>query len=411
LHVVYTVQRTLPAPLTGSENYIYDLGRLISESDRVTILATRGNGDRPPNPDNVGSGEVLTFPERDLRSLGLALRYLMIKDPTGLLRYGVAYPANGLLHSWSYGYWSPKMYEWLRAAHPDVLHCQALPLATTWVGWKASRATKCPFVITPSLHLEDPNFGLPYIGRIVRDADAVIAQTETEKRYIVRLGVPPERTWVIPPGVNPDSSRRGSGSRFRGASKIAPDDFVVLIPRKLKEKGTFHTLAALQELGKEGRHPVGVVLGTSPWPIQRSLQSWVAKLSAVGTRVVDAGFLSEQAFRDCVAACDVLVEPSMVDSFGMVYQDAWMAGKPVIAADCGAIPDVVRDHEDGILVPYGSSESIAEAIRYLMDNRGTAQRLGERGRTETLERYDNRQLAGRVRKVYDAAIAHREASR
>lgn len=38
----------------------------------------------------------------------------------------------------------------------------------------------------------------------------------------------------------------------------------------------------------------------------------------------------------------------MEDSFGMVYPDAWMAGKPVIAADCGLIPEVVRDNERGV---------------------------------------------------------------
>ncbi len=302
------------------------------------------------------------------------------------------------------------MYDWLCHASPDIIHSAALPVSTTWIGWKASRVTGCPFVLTPALHLKDPDFGLSYVCRILRDADAVIALTEIERRHLIGLGVLPEKTWVIPPGVDVENWYGGSASRFRTRMNIAPEDFSILIPRKLEEKGTFHTLAALGELAREGRHPVCIVLGTCPWPVQRRLQSWIARLAAIGTRVLDVGFLPEQEFRDCVAASDVVVEPSMVDSFGIVYQDAWMAGKPVIAASCGASPDVVRDYENGLLVPYGSSNKIAEALRFLMDNPQTARQLGSTGMAQARTEFDDRLIAAEVRRVYETTLAGGGAS-
>ena len=411
MRICYTVQRTIGEPLTGSENYIYDLARKLSEHDEVTILATQRRQSQPAATTEVGLARVLAFPVRDSRWMGLGIRYLMRKDASGISRRVLAYPADGFLHSWSHGYWSPGMYEWLLAADLDVLHCQALPLSTSWIGWRASRGKRFPFVITPALHLADPNYDPPYISRILRDADGIIAQTDTERRYLIRLGIPAEDTWVIPPGVDVESWSHPPAGRFRAANGIAENQFVVLIPRKQEEKGTFHTLAALELLAREGVHPSCVLLGTCPWPIQFRVRRWITKLASLGTRVIDTGFLPRSAFRDCLAASDVVVEPSMADSFGMVYQDSWMAGKPVIAADCGGIPDVVRNGENGLLVPFGSIESIAESIRVLMSDPGHARRLGEAGNATTLARYDLTKIADQIRQVYEVVIGRRERHR
>jgi glycosyltransferase involved in cell wall biosynthesis len=83
-------------------------------------------------------------------------------------------------------------------------------------------------------------------------------------------------------------------------------------------------------------------------------------------------------------ACDLLAMPSRADSYGIVYLEAWAAGKPVIGAFAGGVPDVIRDGEDGFLVPFGDAHMLAEYMRMLLDDTRLARAMGERGHTRAV---------------------------
>jgi len=68
----------------------------------------------------------------------------------------------------------------------------------------------------------------------------------------------------------------------------------------------------------------------------------------------------ENAFRDT----DVVVVPSLVpETFSLVAREALAAGRPVIVSDVGALPEVVKDHVNGYLVPPGDVQSLSELIQ------------------------------------------------
>src|SRR4030095_1048376 len=60
--------------------------------------------------------------------------------------------------------------------------------------------------------------------------------------------------------------------------------------------------------------------------------------------------------------CDVFVMPSAGEGFGFVFLEAMKYSKPVIAANSGGAPEVVRDEVTGVLVPPGDKFQLAEAI-------------------------------------------------
>jgi len=64
-------------------------------------------------------------------------------------------------------------------------------------------------------------------------------------------------------------------------------------------------------------------------------------------------------------ACDIYVQPSVVEPFGTAVAEAMASGKPVIGSKVGGIQDLVSDGETGLLVPPGDSAGIAKAIRTL----------------------------------------------
>ena len=71
----------------------------------------------------------------------------------------------------------------------------------------------------------------------------------------------------------------------------------------------------------------------------------------VGTRVHFLGRVDDAVKNFLITACDVLVAPSLYESFGLMYVEAMRAGKPVIGTKAGGIPEVVDDGKTGLLVP------------------------------------------------------------
>ena len=85
-----------------------------------------------------------------------------------------------------------------------------------------------------------------------------------------------------------------------------------------------------------------------------------------------------------IEACDIFCLPSLNEGMGKAIVEAMAMGKPVIASDVGGIPDLVVPGENGILVPPGDSDALAEAILNLRDHPEMRVRMGEEGRKKAL---------------------------
>ncbi|MBP1587908.1 MAG: glycosyltransferase family 4 protein, partial [Clostridia bacterium] len=76
------------------------------------------------------------------------------------------------------------------------------------------------------------------------------------------------------------------------------------------------------------------------------------------------GFQSKNTLKDLFSACDFFVLPTRTDVWGLVVNEAMAEGLPVITTDmCGAGLALVRDNENGLLIPISDSEKLADALR------------------------------------------------
>jgi glycosyltransferase involved in cell wall biosynthesis len=80
---------------------------------------------------------------------------------------------------------------------------------------------------------------------------------------------------------------------------------------------------------------------------------------------------------------DVFVLPSRMEGLGTAALDAFAWNLPVVAGSAGALPEIVRDGETGILIEPGNDVALAEAIRWILTNPDEASRLADAG-TELL---------------------------
>jgi glycosyltransferase involved in cell wall biosynthesis len=104
---------------------------------------------------------------------------------------------------------------------------------------------------------------------------------------------------------------------------------------------------------------------------------------------------------DLLAATDVFAMPSRVDSFGIVYLEAWAYEKPVIGAKAGGVPEIIEDGRDGLLVRFGDVNGLAKAIEHLFIHTNLAREMGKRGRRKVERYYTWEKVYRQVRGVYE----------
>jgi len=100
----------------------------------------------------------------------------------------------------------------------------------------------------------------------------------------------------------------------------------------------------------------------------------------------------------------IFILPSFAEGFPVTILEALSSETPVIATSVGGIPEVVKNHENGILVSLNDSTSLAEAIQYLLQNEEIRIKFGHEGRERAIKDYSLEAVAGKLCKIYKKLI-------
>jgi glycosyltransferase involved in cell wall biosynthesis len=111
------------------------------------------------------------------------------------------------------------------------------------------------------------------------------------------------------------------------------------------------------------------------------------------------------------ARAAVVVVPSVwPEPYGMVAMEALAAGTPVVASRAGALPEIVRDGVDGVLVPPGDRTALAAALRALLDDESTRRRMAAAA-LGGAERFSPAVVVARVDEIYEQVLARSPVAR
>ena len=106
------------------------------------------------------------------------------------------------------------------------------------------------------------------------------------------------------------------------------------------------------------------------------------------------------------AACDLYVQPSLVEPFGVVALEAAACGKPIVASDVPGLRRVVTS-EMGVLIPPGDAAALADAIQGLLSRPDLRNEMGRRARQYVKANYSWRSVAQRTVACYQEVLAGR----
>jgi glycosyltransferase involved in cell wall biosynthesis len=296
----------------------------------------------------------------------------------------------------------------------DLVH--AINISLEWpviAAWRFARRRSLPFVITPFVHVGEAgsrdvliNYIMPHQLEVLQDADAVIVQSDIEGDALSHYGVDKERIHRVGMGVDLQQLAGGVGERFRAKYGIT-GPLVTFLGVITYDKGSFHLIEALEKLWA---HSVDVNVVIAGAPVEEFERFYRRLGPETRQRVIRVGVVRGQEKLDLLAATDVLALPSRIDSFGIVYLEAWAYRKPVIGARAGGVPDVIDAGRDGLLVPFGDVGALSDAIRKLVEHPDLAQTMGERGRAKVESRYTWDQIYARLQVLYQRVRSRSDAS-
>jgi glycosyltransferase involved in cell wall biosynthesis len=72
---------------------------------------------------------------------------------------------------------------------------------------------------------------------------------------------------------------------------------------------------------------------------------------------------------------------------------------PIVASEIGGVPDVVKDGENGLLVPPRDSKALADAIIYLLENEDVRKEMGKNGKNKVVN-YSWERIAEETENIY-----------
>ncbi len=148
--------------------------------------------------------------------------------------------------------------------------------------------------------------------------------------------------------------------RLRAQWGAAPDDLVVTCVGRLAPEKNLNTLvSAFEAIRREQPRARLVLVGDGP--MRKELQA----------RCPDAVFAGQRLGDDLAthyASADMFLFPSVTETFGNVTTEAMASGLAVVAFDYAAAQRLIRDGENGALVPFGDDAAfVATAVRTAAD--------------------------------------------
>jgi glycosyltransferase involved in cell wall biosynthesis len=299
----------------------------------------------------------------------------------------------------------------LRTVRPDVLHIHS-PIVLGNLARLLSSAMRVPVVATnhfmainvaPSLSA-DPLLGkgfealtYGYLVGFYNRCDFVTAPTATALDFLKRHGLRAPCRAVsngidlgrFQPGPRDEALRRRLG--------LPADRPLLLYVGRLSEEKRVNVLLDAMARLHEPAH-LAIAGGG---PAARALEGQAATLG-IARRVSFLGRVPDEELVDLYRLADVFAMPSVAELQSLAALEALAVGTPVVAADAGALPELVHDGENGLLFARDEGEALARALARLAASAELRRAMGARA-LETAARHDRRRIVREWEGIYAGA--------
>jgi glycosyltransferase involved in cell wall biosynthesis len=272
-------------------------------------------------------------------------------------------------------------------------------------GWeedlKKARENNQAFEYVPAIHYfdtEENRLSERYIDaywqRMCRNADCITTLTEFEREFLIRLGYDGSKIETV--GCGPVLSNHNDID-IRKKFRIPEGPIVLFVGRNHESKGLPEILEAAGMVWAEKPDVNFLFIG----PHESNAPYLFNKLK--NPRLWTPGVLGQAEKTAAFRACDLLCLPSLHESLGIAYLEAWMFEKPIIAADIPQVRELTEGGRGGLLVNPVPDE-IAKGILQILNDRERAAEMGRWGKNRVMTRFNWDVVYEKLMRAYQKII-------
>ncbi len=260
--------------------------------------------------------------------------------------------------------------------------------APDWLGPRLSQKLGIPYVIAEA-SLASKRASTPWIigheatQKAITIADAIICLTRHDLQSLRNQNICGDHVHYLPPFIDTApftetrkqrvKARRTLNEKFR-CSLNKPWLLSVGMLRYGDKLASYQLLAsALRKMLDEDWQHLIVGDGEARTSVEEAFSEFPDQ------RIIFLGKLPQEDLALIYAACDIYVWPAVNEAYGLSFLEAQAAGLPIVSARVRGVPDVVQDHESGLLSPEGDIEGFANLMLQLLKDKKRRESMGNQG--------------------------------
>jgi glycosyltransferase involved in cell wall biosynthesis len=237
------------------------------------------------------------------------------------------------------------------------------------------------------------------VNRVLRNGvDVLTAHCTAAKNFMSQeLGVKREIK-VINVGVNSEVFKPQPSVNLY----LKTGDFKILTVARLHEyKGLKYLIKAMQKVTEQMPEAHLYIFGKGPE--EQNLKTLKESLNLDQHITFISNSVPNYEMPDLYAECDVYVQPSVIEPYGIAVLEAMACGKPVVGSKVGGMIDTIKDGESGFLADPGNPDQLAEKI-LLFKDKSLCEKFGKAARKRVENKFDWLKIAHQYQEILDKIV-------
>ena len=300
-----------------------------------------------------------------------------------------------------------KVFQQIRRGNFDVVHAHSSKAG--FLARVAARLARVPVVIySPhAFSFDGPqpilkkNFFILFEKIASFFCDAIIADSPSEKELALKFKIcPEEKIAIVPPsldiaGYHLTITKEEKTESLKKLGIPLENKLITMIARLAPQKDPLTFIHAAALLTKVSP-PISFLL-VGDGPLMHDCRQTVVKLGLL-KEVKVLGWRRD--YKTLLQISDVFVNPSLWEGLPFILLEAMLYKKPVVAIKATGTIDVMKDGENGFLVPPRSPKLLSEKIKLVLDDPDLAGKVGEQAKKTVENNYSVDKTIPLIEKLY-----------
>ncbi len=212
----------------------------------------------------------------------------------------------------------------------------------------------------------------------------IITPSEFYKRKLVEDGIDENKITVLHNFIKLDDYEVETQDK----------GYALYFGRLSKEKGILNLIKAFSKVKN------GVLYIAGEGPEKENIKKFI-KENQLQERVVLLGFLNAEEMKETIRKCKFVVVPSIwYENCPYSIMETLAIGKPVIGANIGGIPELVKNESSGLVYKYDNVEELTKKMILLFENKELIKEYGKNAKKQAKELYGKEKYYNKIYNIY-----------